>query len=132
MSGFLEPGETIEEAVTREIYEEVGVRVSDVQYVKSQPWPLPRGAVAGQLMLGCIASVEDASKSEIKVDYDEIDDARWFTAEQVRQGLARATGSQLPLEDTMSTTQEDAPLLLPPPLAIAHELAHIWAATQPP
>jgi NAD+ diphosphatase len=123
VSGFLEPGETIEEAAAREVYEEVGVKVSHVQYVKSQPWPLPRGAVAGQLMLGCIARADEDTSTDISVDLDEIDDAKWFTAEQVRDGLARSIGKDI------AGSEEAHPLLLPPPLAIAHELAKEWVAT---
>ncbi len=77
LAGFVEPGETLEEAVTREVYEEVGVRVSDVRYQASQPWPFP-----ASIMLGFWAT---ATTTDISIDDDEIQDARWFAAEEIRQ-----------------------------------------------
>uniref|UniRef100_A0A8D0GI19 NAD-capped RNA hydrolase NUDT12 n=1 Tax=Sphenodon punctatus TaxID=8508 RepID=A0A8D0GI19_SPHPU len=74
LAGFIEPGETIEDAVRREVEEETGVKVGHVQYVSCQPWPMP-----SSLMIGCIAV---AVSTEIKVDMNEIEDARWFTREQ--------------------------------------------------
>jgi len=76
LAGFVEPGETLEEAVVREVYEEVGVRVEDVTYQASQPWPFP-----ASIMLGFWAT---ATTLEISIDDDEIQDARWFTAEEIR------------------------------------------------
>lgn len=69
-------GETIEDAVRREVEEEAGVKVGHVQYVSCQPWPMP-----SSLMIGCLAV---ASSTEIKVDKNEIEDARWFTREEVK------------------------------------------------
>jgi NAD+ diphosphatase len=76
LAGFVEPGETLEEAVAREVLEEVGVEVADVRYQASQPWPFP-----ASIMLGFWAS---AITEEISIDDDEIQDARWFTAEEIR------------------------------------------------
>jgi len=76
LAGFVEPGETLEEAVVREVWEEVGVRVEDVHYQASQPWPFP-----ASIMLGFWAT---AITEEIMIDNDEIQDARWFTADQIR------------------------------------------------
>lgn len=76
LAGFVEPGESIEQAVRREVLEESGIVVSDVAYFGSQPWPLPRS-----LMIGCIAT---ATSTEVSVDGEEIEDARWFTREQMR------------------------------------------------
>ncbi|MCZ4497775.1 MAG: nudC [Marmoricola sp.] len=76
LAGFVEPGESIEQAVRREVLEESGIRVGEVEYFGSQPWPLPRS-----LMIGCIAK---GSSTEISVDGEEIEDARWFTREQMR------------------------------------------------
>ncbi len=70
VAGFVEPGETLEECVQREIYEEVGVEVTEVTYVKSQPWPFPH-----QLMVGFTARY---AGGEIHPDQQEIDDAAWF------------------------------------------------------
>lgn len=75
IAGFVEPGETLEEAVKREIMEEVNIKVKNVQYLGSQPWPFPNS-----LMLGFIAEYED---NEIAVDGVEIGDADWFDAENL-------------------------------------------------
>jgi NAD+ diphosphatase len=80
LAGFVEPGETIEGAVAREVHEESGVHVQDVQYFRSQPWPFP-----ASLMIGFHAT---ATTREINVDGDELEDARWFTKDQVRDPKA--------------------------------------------
>jgi len=102
LAGFVEPGETIEEAVRREVWEEVGVRVGDVRYVKSQPWPFP-----SSLMIGCVG---EALSEELDIDYAELRDARWFTRDEVRAALDGARGT----------------LVVPPPFAIAHHLMRAW------
>ncbi len=76
LAGFVEPGETLEEAVIREVGEEVGVVVENVRYQASQPWPFP-----SSIMLGYWAT---AVTEEINIDDDEIQDAQWFTAEEIR------------------------------------------------
>ena len=70
LAGFVEPGETLEECVAREIREEVGVEVSDIRYMRSQPWPFPNS-----LMLGFNAKY---AGGEIQCDPTEIVDAQWF------------------------------------------------------
>jgi len=75
LAGFVEPGESLEEAVEREIYEEVGVRVKDVTYFGSQPWPFPHS-----LMIGFVAQYDSG---EIQIDEREIVDAAWFTADNL-------------------------------------------------
>jgi NAD+ diphosphatase len=75
LAGFVEPGESLEEAVEREILEEVGVRVNDVAYFGSQPWPFPHS-----LMVGFVAQYESG---EIQIDEREILDAAWFTADKM-------------------------------------------------
>jgi len=100
LAGFVEPGESLEHAVRREILEEVGISVGAVTYKGSQPWPLP-----GSLMVGFFA---DAQSSEIAVDGDEISDARWFT----RDALLAATQS--------------GEILLPPGISIARRLIETW------
>lgn len=76
LAGFCEPGETLEDAVRREVHEETGVRVGEVEYFGNQPWPLP-----ASLMLGFVGR---ALSTEIEVDHDEIEDARWFTRAEMR------------------------------------------------
>ncbi len=101
LAGFVEPGESLEEAVAREVLEEAGVLVGGVRYVASQPWPFP-----SQLMIACIGhAVDDA----LNVDKTELEDARWFTRDQVRSALAG-----------------DGPFGAPPPYAIAHNLLRAW------
>ncbi|MGL4243422.1 MAG: NAD(+) diphosphatase [Beijerinckiaceae bacterium] len=80
LAGFMEPGETFEDAVRREIEEETSVRVGRVRYLQAQPWPFP-----SSLMIGCIA---EALTDAITIDPNELADARWFTKDEVRQVLA--------------------------------------------
>ena len=74
LAGFVEPGETLEQAVQREVFEEVSVRVGDIRYFGSQPWPFPHS-----LMIGFTASWESG---EISVDPKEIEEAAWFSPEE--------------------------------------------------
>lgn len=83
LAGFVEPGETMEDAVRREVMEETGVAVGEVSYFGSQPWPLP-----ASLMVGFIAR---ATSTEIDVDESEIAEARWFTREQMREQATAGT-----------------------------------------
>lgn len=106
LAGFVEPGETIEEAVARETLEEAGVAVNDVRYVFSQPWPFP-----SQLMIGCHAI---ATSDELAIDKTELEDARWFTREEVRNSMAAGRDDG------------NAPFLPPPSEAIAHQLMRWW------
>jgi NAD+ diphosphatase len=99
LAGFLEPGETIEDAVRRETFEEAGVEVGAVRYLRSQPWPFP-----SSLMIGCAA---EALTEELLIDTDELADARWFTRAEVR---------------AMLHGRHPEGLTVPPPLAIAHHL----------
>ena len=104
LAGFIEAGESIEEAVRREVKEESGIEVSDVRYFASQPWPFP-----ASLMIGCLAR---ATTNEVTVDKSELEDARWFTREEILTAL-RAPGT--------------GKVMVPPPLAIAHHLIRAWA-----
>ena len=104
LAGFVEPGESIEDAVRREVFEEAGVRVGEVRYVASQPWPFP-----SQLMLGCLGLAESL---ELTIDKREIEDARWFTREEVAEALAKGS--------------ESTSFLPPPAQAIAHDLLQWW------
>ncbi|WP_158881319.1 NAD(+) diphosphatase [Rhodanobacter sp. L36] len=83
LAGFVEPGESLEDAVRREVAEEAGVIVGEVHYHSSQPWPMP-----ASLMVGFIAT---ATSREIIMRDDELEDARWFTPQQIVDGLADGT-----------------------------------------
>ena len=105
LAGFVEPGESVEEAVARELHEEAGVRATSVRYVASQPWPFP-----GSLMMACIADVDS---DEVVLDRNELEDAFWATREDVAAALAGDLA---------------APFVAPPPFAIAHTLLERWLA----
>ncbi len=83
LAGFVEPGESVEQAVRREVLEESGITVGEVDYFGSQPWPLPRS-----LMIGCLAA---ALSTDVSVDGEEIEDARWFTREQMKEEAEAGT-----------------------------------------
>ncbi len=108
LAGFVEPGESIEEAVRREVLEEAGIVVGPVTYHSSQPWPFP-----ASLMIGCIGAAES---EEIVVDPDELQDARWLTREEVCACL-----------ESPDCAAPDGSLEIPPPDAIAHHLIKAWA-----
>ncbi len=111
LAGFVEPGEALEAAVAREVHEEARVRVGRIRYVASQPWPFP-----ASLMLAFEA---DWVSGEAAVGDDELDDVRWCTRDEVQAAVA-AEGDE--------RFGADAPLLLPPPLAIARHLVDRWLA----
>jgi NAD+ diphosphatase len=108
LAGFVEPGETIEAAVRREIREEAGIICGPVSYVASQPWPFPMS-----LMIGCQTL---ALSQTIKVDTSELEDARWFDREQVTAMLLR---------------RHPHGLAVPPPIAIAYHLIRAWVEEAP-
>jgi NAD+ diphosphatase len=103
LAGFVEPGETIEEAARRETREEAGIVCGEVRYFASQPWPFP-----SSLMIGCHAQ---ALSRDITVDRDELEDARWF-------GRNEAAAMLLGRHPDGLTT--------PPPVAIAHHIIRAW------
>ena len=104
LAGFMEPGESIEEAVRREVLEECGIAVGAVRYHSSQPWPFP-----ASLMIGCIGEGES---EQIERDPVEIEDANWFTRTQVVNAL--------------NGGDPETGLKIPPSLAIAHQLIRWW------
>ncbi|MBU2091927.1 MAG: NUDIX domain-containing protein, partial [Alphaproteobacteria bacterium] len=91
-AGFVEPGESLEEAVAREVEEETGVKVSDVRYHSSQPWPFP-----SSIMLGFYARAESTA---ITVDPEELVDAAWFTRAEMRD--FESVGKRLPRPDSIA------------------------------
>lgn len=101
LAGFVEAGESAEQAVVREVGEETGITVGQVRYLGSQPWPMPRS-----LMLGFRALA--SGDLDIHVDRDEIAEARWFSREDLRRALAANE------------------VLLPPPVSIAHRIIESW------
>lgn len=105
LAGFAEVGETIEDAVAREVKEEAGINVVDVRYVASQPWPFP-----SSLMIACRAR---ALSTNLIIDFNELDDARWFTREEVSHSLAA-----------------DSPFQSPPSTAIARTLLEEWVGLE--
>lgn len=103
LAGFIDQGESIEEAVRRETMEEAGIRVDEVRYHSSQPWPFP-----SSLMIGCHGR---AVSTEISIDEEEMHDVRWVSREDVQAGLAG----------------DHPELRLPGEMAIAHHLIRAWA-----
>jgi len=103
LAGFVEPGESIEEAVARELFEEAGVRAGAVHYVASQPWPFP-----GSLMIACIAEAEGDA---LTLDTKELEDAIWVSRAEAAAAMAGEAG---------------APFIAPPRFAIAHTLLERW------
>ena len=106
LAGFVEVGETIEDAVARELEEEAGIHVTDVTYQASQPWPFP-----SSLMIGCRAR---SDSDALTVDHNELEDARWFTRDEVAAAVAG---------DDRSSFQA------PPPHTIARSLLERWLAS---
>jgi len=103
LAGFVEPGETIEDAVRREVREEASIECGRVNYFRSQPWPFP-----SSLMIGCHAQ---ALTHDIVVDHNELEGARWFDREEVASMLAR---------------QHPEGLITPVPIAIAYHIIREW------
>ncbi|HEY3735299.1 MAG TPA: NAD(+) diphosphatase [Streptosporangiaceae bacterium] len=107
LAGFVEPGESAERAVAREVAEETGIAVGDVAYLGSQPWPMPQS-----LMLGFRAAAPGGQP--IRVDEEEISEARWFSRDELRAGLASGE------------------VLMPPPVSIAHRIIEAWYGEELP
>jgi len=103
LAGFVEAAETIEDAVSREVFEEAGIRCTDVAYYMTQPWPYP-----SSLMIGCTAR---ATNEDIVVDRTELEDARWFDRDEARLMIMR---------------EHPDGLAGPHPFAIAHHLLGRW------
>jgi NADH pyrophosphatase NudC (nudix superfamily) len=106
LAGYVEPGESVEQAVAREVEEEVGLAVRDLRFVASQPWPFP-----SSLMLGWTAVATPDGREDLTSDPEELEASRWVDRAEVRAALAG-----------------DGGLRLPPPVSIAHRLLADWAA----
>jgi NAD+ diphosphatase len=105
LAGFVEPGESAEQAVAREVLEEVAISVGDIRYVGSQPWPMPHS-----LMLGFRARA--VGGEQIRVDADEIAEAHWFSRDELQASISSGE------------------ILLPPPVSIAHRIIVSWYGTE--
>jgi NAD+ diphosphatase len=101
LAGFVEPGESAEQAVAREVHEETGITIAGARYVGSQPWPMPHS-----LMLGFRARA--TGSLEIRVDSEEIAEAHWFSRGELRASIASGE------------------IRLPPPVSIAHRIIESW------
>ena len=102
LAGFVEAGETLEAAVRREVHEEAGIRVGEVRYVVSQPWPFP-----SNLMMGFLAVAESR---DIVIDRNELEDAQWFSRDRIAAAMAG----------------RDPDLRMADPVSIAHRLVRHW------
>lgn len=115
LAGFQEPGESIEEAVRREVWEESGVRVGRVVLHSSQPWPFP-----ASLMIGAVAQALPGDGEKIYLGHDaELESAKWFPLEEVREALVRGTSG---LGEGPPKDYVPGSLRLPPQTAIANRL----------
>lgn len=116
LAGFCDMGECVEEAVRREVAEEAGLEVQTVTYHSSQHWPFPNSS----FMIGCFAAV-DLAHSELSVDHSELEDARWFSVEEIEAGLKVKT-----------PPRRGQPVVtwFPPSHAIGHRLISEWAGLQ--
>lgn len=109
LAGFMEPGETLEESVRREVHEESGIRVGKVRYLACQPWPFP-----SSLMMGFLC---EALTEEISIDPEELAEARWFSRDEIRAMVSRAASGR----------DDPTQVSLPGPVAIAHQICRRWS-----
>ncbi|XP_022755113.1 nudix hydrolase 19, chloroplastic-like [Durio zibethinus] len=149
LAGFVEPGESLEEAVRRETYEETSIEVGEVVYHSSQPWPVGPSSIPCQLMVGFFAY---AKSLDINVDKEELEDAQWHGREDVKKALAFAEYKKAQRRAAAKVDQickgvkkghslsadfivesgKLAPMFIPGPFAIAHHLISAWVNHHPP
>lgn len=143
LAGFIEPGESLEEAVRRETWEETGIEVGEVIYHSSQPWPVGPSSMPCQLMVGFFAY---AKSLELNVDKEELEDAEWHSREDVKKALTLAEYKKAQVTAAVKVDQmckgvekghnlatdfnmesgELASMFVPGPFAIAHHLISAW------
>jgi NAD+ diphosphatase len=143
LAGFIEPGESLEEAVRRETWEETGIEVGEVIYHSSQPWPVGPSSMPCQLMVGFFAY---AKSLELNVDKEELEDAEWHSREDVKKALTLAEYKKAQVTTAAKVDQmckgvgkghnlatdfnvesgELASMFVPGPFAIAHHLISAW------
>ncbi|XP_028071215.1 nudix hydrolase 19, chloroplastic [Camellia sinensis] len=143
LAGFIEPGESLEEAVRRETWEETGIEVGEVKYHSSQPWPVGPNSMPCQLMVGFFAY---AKSLEISVDKEELEDAKWHSRKDVKKALTFAEYKKAQTTAAAKVAQmckgvekgqniatdfnvesgDLAPMFVPGPFAIAHHLITTW------
>uniref|UniRef100_A0A8C5L7V7 NAD(+) diphosphatase n=1 Tax=Jaculus jaculus TaxID=51337 RepID=A0A8C5L7V7_JACJA len=118
LAGFCDIGESVEEAIHREVAEEVGLEVERLEYSASQHWPFPNSS----LMIACHATAKPG-QTEIQLNLRELEAAAWFSCDEVVSALKRTGTSMQPKDETF-------PFSLPPKLAIAHQLIKEWVEKQ--
>ncbi|KAJ4809636.1 NADH pyrophosphatase [Rhynchospora pubera] len=145
LAGFIEPGESLEEAVRRETFEETGIEVGEVIYHSSQPWPVGSNSMPCQLMVGFFGY---AKSLDIHVDKKELEDAQWHSREDVKKAITFAEYEKAQISTAVKVGQackgveqgphsfsfndyalesgEMAPMFIPGPFAIAHHLISTW------
>lgn len=114
LAGFLEPAESVEEAVRREVWEESGIKLGRVVIHSTQPWPYP-----ANLMIGAIGQAIPEGETVDLGNDPELEDAKWFTFDEIREALKNGTSS---LGDTAGPEYKEGNLRLPPRTAIANQL----------
>lgn len=133
LSGFVEQGESLEEAIVREVREEAGVQVGSVDVVGSQPWPIGRGG-SYELMIGAIAK---ATSDDLSVNLEEMEDCRWMSRADLAQAFQASAQlqhkpGQDPFLGSTVVASDGLQFCIPPSLAIAHHLIKLWVTQDVP
>lgn len=128
LSGFIEQGESIEEAVRREVKEEAGISVGDVTVLGSQPWPIGRGGSC-EIMIGCIGR---ALGDELHMDGEEMDAVRWISKDDLLKAIQYSSASDSSAGTGRAMQEGVLDFYIPPKWAIAHHLIETWASKHEP